>query len=107
MGGWGDGGIEGCRVGQREEMLSVVLAVIKAMMHMGHSDLRLFLSWICQHCSAVPVLPFLALCCPCRLCLDTVCLSPCVCVCMSHSSSIRPQMGGFGKVCEVTRVTCY
>lgn len=80
MGGWGDGGIEGCRVGQREEMLSVVLAVIKAMMHMGHSDLRLFLSWICQHCSAVPVLPFLALCCPCRLCLDTVCLSPCVCV---------------------------
>lgn len=58
---------------------------------------------ICQRCSAVPAFPFLDLRYPCRLCLDSVCLSLCVhaSVCESQSSNMRPQRGSHGEVHEV------
>lgn len=84
--------MEGYWVGQEEE-LSLILAAVKAVMHTGHSDLRLFLSLHLSALFSSTSAPSLALCCPCRLCLDTVGLSPCVCVCMSHSSYMRPQRG--------------
>lgn len=107
MGDRGDGGIEGYGVGQGEE-LSMVLAAIKAVMHMGHSDLRLFLSLDLSALFSSASAPFLAPCYPCRLCLNTVCLSPCVCVCVcvSHSPNTRPQKGSVGEVCEVNQGTC-
>lgn len=79
------------------------LAVVKAVMHMGHSDLILFLSLDLSALLSGASAPFLALCYPCRLCLDTVCLSPCVCVCVSHSSNMRPQKGSLGEVCRVNQ----
>lgn len=84
--------MEGYWVGQGEE-LSLILGAVKAVMHTGHSDLRLFLSLPLSALFRSTSAPSLALCCPCRLCLDTVGLSPCVCVCMSHSSNMRPQRG--------------
>lgn len=67
-------GYEGAQGG---EMLSVVLALVRAVMHVGHSDLRLFfcLDLSALFCSASA--PQVALSFPCRLCLDTLCLSPC------------------------------
>lgn len=81
----------------------MVWAVVKAAMHMGCSDLRLFLSSDPSALFGNASAPSLALCYPCRLCLDTVGLSPCVCVCMSHSSNMRPQRGSLGEVCEVNQ----
>lgn len=94
--------MEGCWVGQGAK-LSLVLAAVKALMQMGHGDLGLFLSLDLSALLCCASAPSLALCYPCHLCLDTVGLSPCVCVCMSHSSNMRPRRGSLGEVCEVNQ----
>lgn len=94
--------MEGCWIGQGAK-LSLVLAAVKALMQMGHGDLGLFLSLDLSALLCCASAPSLALCYPCHLCLDTVGLSPCVCVCMSHSSNMRPRRGSLGEVCEVNQ----
>lgn len=71
-------------IGKGEE-LSVVLAVVKAVMNMGHSDLRLYLS---LDPSALFISASAPISCPSlprRLCLNTVCSSLCVDVCVCES----------------------
>lgn len=73
----------------------MVLAAVKAVMHMGHSDLRLFLSLDLSALFSSASAPFLALCYPCCLCLDTVFrLLVLGGVYVSHSSNLKPQSGG-------------
>lgn len=95
--------MEGYRVGRGEE-LSMVLAVVKAVMHMGHCDLRLFLSLDLSALLSTASAPSLAFCWPCRLCLDTVCLSSCVCVCVWVTAQVWDhRRGSLGEVCKVNQ----
>lgn len=78
-----------------------------SVMQMGHCDLRLFLSADLSAPLGSASAPSLALCYPCHLCLDTVGLSPCVCVCEWVTAQTRDHGGGaLERSVRLTRVTC-
>lgn len=95
--------MEGCRVGQGAKP-SLALARSGQRDADGTlSDLRLFLSTDLSALLSRASAPSLALCYPCHLCLDTVGLSPSVCVSVSHGSNMRPRRGSLGEVGEVNQ----